>query len=222
MSSEDEKKTGDTKEIALGAWSSIWDGFWFLRGALLLIPAISLGSYVFDLSKIDVLTALHAVVLSWFSVAEWVGRFVGRIPFVPELDAAAVSFFTVCFTLISAANIKFLGANADRAWIAFALSMLSIPYVHLLDWLGWHSIKFGSGVLFVFAIAWIALIPLTRSALARRSFRRGLITSAVALITLETLYFAPRIGPVIQNWSKDVIDGEASSNRIIFEGDTAS
>jgi len=85
-------------------WQTLQKTNWFMRGALGAFPILAFFEQIFPLDKVEILRALHAIVLSWNELVGRIGAIIGKLPLVPELPVWLMNGLAI-YSLLVLGNI---------------------------------------------------------------------------------------------------------------------
>ena len=76
-------------------WAKWLWAFWWLRGALTAGALVSLIPSFTGFSRYEFLRAVNAFIVQWNNIAGFVGSYIGRIPYIPDLSPAMVNSLVI-------------------------------------------------------------------------------------------------------------------------------
>lgn len=185
--------------------------FWFLRGVAAAFSVVQFLPRIFDVSRWDVLRAFHALLVCWDDAMRWLGRLVGRIPWLPDIppevmnatvfaSAIALPAWLVAFEprphpLIATMRWVMIASFTALAAVLYLMAASS-PAVLLTD--NWSGQLLVVGAIATFVAFWIfALMRIG-------GYFRGLVFILMFTATMQVLYYlnAPWVG----DWIRLVTD----------------
>lgn len=203
-----------------------WDKrYWWLRGVTAAFAVLGLVPQFIDVKRFAILRAFHALLFGWNEFASYIGRIIGHISYLPQIEAEFVNIFLLSIAcLLPGLKVYHVFIDTVMSHRIIERLKLSTPlyfrYVAMGIFLQYVILrllsKSGSKIIHALAAAVISIalaIVATRESksiveewislasayyiiagffiiglIGLRAFRRGVVTVALFVATLEILY----------------------------------
>ena len=108
-------------------WAKWLWGFWWLRGALTAGALLSLIPSFTGFSRYEFLRAVNAFIIQWNIIAGFLGSYLGRIPFIPELSSTMVN----ALVLVGSIYFPLYGYGLLRIRARYKMIAKTVTFVFL-------------------------------------------------------------------------------------------
>ena len=175
--------------VASSFFSTIWQTVWWARGVVLAFFIVNLvTSQLSLLQRDEFLRLTHAIMVVWAEVANELGQWIGKTPWLPILDEAQVNALIICSAIMLPPAVQIFTRHQSLSfylrWTAYIFAFIPLLFF-------WFSYLFRTNdpLIAVLLIAVGVSSSFREMLLIYPGFAKGIFTGFTLFLTLEALYF---------------------------------